>query len=715
MLRVAVAISLAFNLFVCTSADNGSSDDIRSLLELAVLDIQQSRPIDVVLLGRVVDLQLQIGDEENARLNFQLLATGYKDNQQKNDGPSSEFLQEIAHSHELDKFLSRVGFFEKALVEVGSVANWTKQIDSMKVTMISRAAREKRFDLAENLLRAFSTPPSLVDGITHDVQTDHPVVLAAKTLCFEYVRDERIDDAIRVAGSFPDFSIRQFLGSQMYRWLKFDDSVESDVDKLMHGASSEIESHWVRCKFDGAIKRKEADKAISLLGRLEELQVDRTAFYKSKIAKLLQMQGDSSRARQFLNETTSKVADIADVKRDLPVRKLAKQLGEAGEIDKVIEMCRDWKRDDVRSSYKRIQTRHVQPLYQIAIDFASKGRIEEAVSIAQEIRDDFWRADTINDIAKKQKSPTLTAWKQLSDHALSIATTINPVSERDIVLSRVIAARLNEQRLNFDEVVAETELIESKKRKAICIGKGMESRIRSGASPAQIRQAADIVLAGDTDSLASIMDGLQITRQLELASELALKIDPNLDSEYFPFGVYKSISEKWSWERQEEFILNAVESRRANLFMIALDSASEANVSKIRHSALSFYSDKMIDVDMFCKLLGGFIEEQEFDSLKILTKTSIQFDGQNDEEYLSTQLEKVCLKQAKSLGTSGLDSIESAVSTEWAQEAVMRSRVKHDIMNGKQLSALERIDKIPEPLIRARFRIVAADTMIQKL
>ena len=670
-------------------------DDAQSL-QLAVTEIRQSKTPDLDLLGRIVSLQMTLGHKANAKRNLEFLRSTQPDNG-KMDQPLGKFFTNLGYTQEIQNFESTIEFLNQNAVGHYYCARW------MKTTMISRAARSKHFALAEEILMSMN-PGFPISG-------NDPVFMAAEFLVFPLYDNNKVDDAFRIISLFPDSRTRRSLGRSLATRAKNDPKIIEQVDKLLAGAPVQAELPWCRYKLDVALKSDDADAAIALFERCQQLGDKQTDWLKRRVGALLKSQGDA-RASQYV-KTKKEVNDRLENRRfdnSLSNAAYGLQLYREGKLEKVIQDYGKLKREEVVPQSARLQTSRVQPLCSIAVKIASESRIEEALSVVEAIEDKYWRASTLLAVGITLDRNNDEGLNRLSKEALKIAQTIE--YERERIIGSIVAARLDSNKVPFDEALEDLKLLKSDAQRAEWLGDHMEWRIRGRATPPElINRAVDIIVAGDPRQLYNVIDILMYDGQVELAaSSLAkLNLDSEVEPDNYPFMVFRELVQIADWSRQWDFISKSPKSVRGRLFLIALKNPKfkESDLPVVYLAALKHLKETKIDIDLYGEVLDTCFKLGDFKALGQLTTDEV-LTLESNQEYISEQLKNLAVEYATSKGKENLDTIEKHLQSSWSRKALLRAKIQtFAVLQTDNKLSNSLIDAVSQPEFRAELRYLS--------
>lgn len=253
--KIRLVIALQLMLWVPSQLPASNFDD-REALALAATEIRESKSPDLDLLGKVIGLQLSLGDHRDAKRNFDFLRANHPDDG-KSTGPLHGFFINAAYTQNIDEFKSTIKFLDENSVGGSIHARW------MKITMISRAARNKQFELAREIL--VSMLPEF------PVHPEDPIYMGAEFLIMPLYTSGKVKEALEVISLFSDFSGRENLGEYLSNVSKHESKVVKGIDALLVGASPGVEIHWCQHKFKAAISADDPEAAIEMYNRCQKL------------------------------------------------------------------------------------------------------------------------------------------------------------------------------------------------------------------------------------------------------------------------------------------------------------------------------------------------------------------------------------------------------------------------------------------------------------
>ncbi len=677
-------------------------DDAQTL-QLAVTEIQQSKTPDLDLLGRIIGLQMTLGHKANAKQNLEFLRSKQPDNG-KMDQPLGKFFNNLGYMQEIKDFESTIEFLNQNAVGHYYCARW------MKTTMISRAARSERFALAEEILMSMN-PGFSVSG-------NDPVFMAAEFLVFPLYDNNKVDDALRIISLFPDSRTRRTLGRSLAIRAKNDAKIIEKVDKILVGAPVQAELPWCRYKLDVALKADDADAAIALFERCQQLGDKQTDWLKGRVGTLLKSLGDA-RASQYVR-TKKEANDRLESRRFDSSPSNATyglQLYKEGKLEKVIQDYGKLNRNEVLPQSARLKTSHVQPLYSIAVKIAAENRIEEALSVVEVIEDKFYRASTLLAVGITLGKKNDKDLNRLSKRALEIAQTIEPEIERERIIESIVATRLDSNKVPFDEALEDLKLLKSDAQRAEWLGDHMEWRIRGGGTPPEmIDRAVDIIVAGDPNQLYNVIDILMFEGQVELAASSLTKLKPDseLEADNYPFMVFREFVKVTDWPRQWDFISKSPKSVRGTLFLIALRNPKlkDADLPVVYLAALKHLKENKIDIDLYREVLDGCFKLEDFKALGQLTTDDVLTHdihaAESNQEYVSERLKTLTVEYATSKGKENLDTIEKHLQSSWSRKSLLRAKIQtFAVLQTDDKLSRSLIDAVPQPEFRAELRYLS--------
>ena len=180
--------------------------------------------VNTELLASICALQFEMGDLWNAHHTFKHLMNETDDGGGY-DGPLSKLTHRLKSATQPEDFDSVIKFFRDEGLGVAPDRSSTDHFDSMVVRMIARAAKAKKYGIAERLLSELSVPPS---GAIGNSKRD-PAIEAALWINVSLIRDDNnIDEALRIAALYKN-AARAHVCISIFELAKFEPDVEVPV------------------------------------------------------------------------------------------------------------------------------------------------------------------------------------------------------------------------------------------------------------------------------------------------------------------------------------------------------------------------------------------------------------------------------------------------------------------------------------------------------
>ena len=707
----------------------------KDILVQAVSDLNAAKQLDLRLMGRIMDLQLKIGDRGNAFVTYQLYSSRLPPGGGGFGRPGLyEFTQSLIKTREPVEFKSLIEFVESTekelakkttTVEVVGVDGTrevplraTKWIDQMKVNMVAIAASKQQFKLAEEILDSMSVP--VISASPADITIGkNETIEAGKQLAYYLVTNEKVSDALRVASRFENLVARAEIGVAIYKHSKHNENVKTQIDQLLAKTDSSAASLWVREKLNAAIKNKDADTAAELLAQLKAAGVN-TDYLASKVGKLLLANGETELANELLalTQKTIKSKPVSPRTRLTAERQLAKQYVAMGDIDKVIEICGHWTVDIEKSVHRRRMTRQVQPLSRLALEYAKKGKMEDAERATNAIADDFWRADTLAEIARLISRKNKETGSKKYDEVLKLAKEITDDALRNHVVGKVVMSRINDE-MSFEELLEQLDLIEDKGKKANILGESLEFRIKKGMPMEQIQEAIKIIVDGDSMGLSHVVDALVARKEFEAAGEAVLQIKLEPEFEFILHKLMTKVVKQWDVQQQLKFVSKATESEQANLLKIVLDNAPEDSKQVVRDAALDNLTNHSFCQPLYEDLMRHYVKTEDLESMSVLVEAPLDRNqyvaASVFQDSIKKRLVEICHHRIKESGQQSVLLFEKNLKPDWAREAISYSQIKAHIDSGQFKLAVERASAVKDPGQRARMRYLIASQIFDAM
>ena len=370
----------------------------------------------------------------------------------------------------------------------------------------------------------------------------------------------------------------------------------------------------------------------------------------------------------------------------------------------------------VKASRRRF-TSGVQPLHGVAMKLVKDGDVAEPRRIAKKIQDEFWQADTLADIARFVARKDKEKSKAIYREALEVAKRIGDSSDRNRVNAKVISNRIS-SKSNFEDLMAELELLDDPRAKSSVLSSEMEMRIRKGLPMEQIEDAIEIIAAGDTMNLTYVVDGLVEKKEWDLAAETMLRIQLEPEFEFLLHNFFKGYAKQHSVDVQLDFVSDAVKSEQANLMNIALEQADEKDRPRFREAALTTLVNVSFCEPLYYKLLEHYFEVENFKNVGQLVNITpdrySHFPVEYIQKEIARRLASQCEKRAEKTGQANFKEIQKWVRPAFAQAAIAKAEINSHLSKGNLQEALKRIDQINVPNARAKLRYNMAKVLIRK-
>ena len=700
---------------------DGSENDAKTQLAIAATETVSDLPVDTNLLAEICALQLRIADTEGAKTTLLHLMKNSRDGGGYG-GPLAKLAGLVNKQSDPKQFDSLISFFKVLGVGVEPGKSSTTQIDLMIVNMIASAASNKEYEIARSLLSRLSEPPSQFTGVSGE----HPTIRAAVWINIPLVRDDRnVSEALRIASLFQTDLARTLVCNDIYELALYTPEVEKQIDEFLDGVDAAAEIEWCRTRLNVALgnksagwdkdrdKRADGAKAAKMLRRMVELGMQEKAYLYPLVAEQLQKEGKTEEALEFLDQGDQADVQVRDDKPAFTTKLLSRQFGEAGELDKAIELSAHWNRNDVKFRSYRLQTYQSQPLFHVAEKLAKAGRLEDATRVAMSIKDNYWRTDTINEIGRRYKIKDREIWLEYARRATKEAAKIEPLEDRQWVLRKIVSPQVEYLDFTFEEVL---EMIEplSDRGKSSVLGSKMEFLLDETMPLDQVQKAISIIEKGDTMDLHMTADKLLERGDEDLAVETILKINLEYDFEFYLHDFFEKVRGHWSMEEKLDFISRAQKSERPELMHTVFTEASEEERKAIGPIALEILSKSnsglTFHMQLMSVLFDDFAGNQRFELLAKLM--DIPLHERFQVRDMANQIDKTTATLIESGNDESLQLFEAALKPAWCRAAIERAKVKADISTGDFSSAIRKIDAFSQAKERAGLRCLLAEKLI---
>ena len=676
----------------------------KELLTKATNEAMSTARVDTGLLASICAIQFEMGDLWNAHHTFKHLMNETDDGGGYT-GPLSKLTQRLKSATQPEDFDSVIKFFRDEGLGVAPDRSSTEHFDSMVVSMIARAAAAKKYAIAERLLSDLSVQPSSAIGSSKR----EPAIEAALWINISLIKkDNNIDEALRIATLYKN-AARALVCISIFELSKFDPDVEVRINELLKDVDTNAETKWVQSRLVVALnKKKDGTKAAEMLRRLNELETART-YLHSSVAKLLRSEGKNKEARAIL-EAGELNSETPPATPSFPMKTLSREFGELGDLDRAIKLSGSWSRHDAENR-NGLQS-YQQPLHRIAVNLAKKGRLEDATRVAMAIEDNYWRADTLHAIGSLFSYKKKKLWLEFSSLARAEAEKITTVRDKQIILTRIIARRATYLDLTFEQVIEEIKPLSTLDKSSILAGK-MEYLI-DDLPIEKVKQAIAIIEDGDTINLETTAYKLLKRGETDLARETILKIELQNDREPYLHSFFAEARKNWNLEEQLDFISKAHSSERPALLLTVFKSGDERVRAAVAPVALeSLQASKsglLFNMDLMNQLFDEFTKKKQLKMLGELMK--IDLDESYQVQEMSKRIEKFTIAFIKESGRKEFIPISNTLTENWCQAAIAKALIETDLGLGKIESALDQVEKFPEPIKRAKLRILVAKHLI---
>ena len=281
---------------VAANMHHGSDDppSVKDLLAKAVDDIEASSGSDRHLLASIMDLQLRLGETQDAKRTFQRFM-------QSPAGPHYFSLRDLGHMviarREPEDFQSILDFFNQHRVVSPLSENQASELEEMKINMIARAAKQQKLDIAFRVLDQMAVRPEAITSENEKVLQGHDTITAAKYFIYALLEQNKTEELHRLIKRFPNSLARARVVRIYYESCNSELYTEKEIDKLMVGADPVGESMWVRTKLKPALKREDAAKAFEVVERLRQLNAVPYEYLVGDVVQLLRKKGGSEKGR----------------------------------------------------------------------------------------------------------------------------------------------------------------------------------------------------------------------------------------------------------------------------------------------------------------------------------------------------------------------------------------------------------------------------------
>ena len=738
-LRWAALLKFFLAPFLLLIGSVSSADDVKEAkkhLQQAVSDLEASEQTDLQLFGDIIDLQLKVGDQKNALAALKIyLAKSPGDGGGPGRPGLYKFTQDLVASREPEEFEAILELFGKVkpelaqktrtfeVVGVGTsrkvqsgAVDW---VDWMKVNMVAKAAAKERFKLADKIFGLLSVAPESANPADRGMLGGNVTVEGAKIWSLYLVKNDQADDALKLAKRFSNLDARADVCVAIFQYSKFSEAIEKEIDKALRGASTNSEVRWLNEKLKIRIEKKDAKTAGEILVRLKELNAN-TAYVGPKVVKLLFEKGDKELAAKLLDETEQEnLAKPIDLRTNMAAeRRIAEQYAAKGDIEKVIEICGHWTVDIIRPRHRRRMTSAMQPLYGVAKKLAKDGEVDEALRVADAIKDEFWRADTLVMIASTVARTDKDQGQKIYSKAMAVAKTISDVSDRNHIFAKVAGRRITTQ-TTFDELLAELKIIDDPQHKASLLASEMELQIRKGLTPEKIEKGIEIVLTGgDTMQLQHIVSGLVQIKEFDLAAETIVKIELEYEFEFILYNFMKGLVKVWDLDKQLEFVESAQKAEQANLLAIIWKAAEERDRSRLGKIGIENLQSVSFSENLHTQLLDYYFESEDYENVAKLMEVPLDRNEYVPEDVyqksIRQRLAKHCQKRVAEQGADSLGELEKRIKPGWAREGVLAVQVKARANDSDSSNVLQRITAEPNALLRAKMRFELARGLVEK-
>ena len=674
-----------------------TGDDIaeaQALLRSTAQTIRSQQPCDVKLLGQAIELQLRSNDHAAARDNGKFLVANSADfgNTQ---GQFHNFCLSLEQKAAPKVFLQRLRFLDEIGAGGSAHSTW------LRVSMVSHAAREGKFEIAEAILKSMGIPQEFTIR-------DAPVFMAARMLLIELCRKDKLDDAIRIVKLFPEPHARGFLGEKLLGFTKFDPKVESSLDSLITGQSADAEITWCRFRVSESLKRKNVDKAIQLVKRMEALGETRLVYQKSRIAKLLKQRG--APVEEQYAKATEKLPD-SDPNSQSKLgydRERILELSRTGDIEQAIKSCGHWSRADVTPSNLRLQTNRNQPLCQVALELAAQGEAQQASMVANTIEDRYWQASTMLALANQSRRAKgdFKYTKELTDQAMTLAQLIEP-PDRDEMVRQLITFLIEDPRIPFTTIREQIKHI-SGELQAKILGLEYEYRINENTDEQEIRFVVGVIVEHSPDELYSIVDKLLYVGRLDLAVESIQRLSTGYSGEMYNTRVFQEYVKQSTIAEQLDFIAKSPSAVHSDLFFIGIKNSTDDVRPLIKAAIADDKNGTRLPRHLHVALIRRSFELEDL----ALTKELMNLDvPKRDVEFLESSV-RTFLLQSNSRSEL-IQQLEQEVQTGWARNALLKARVVASIRAGKSKVAINQIRPITDWRLKAELQLLAAQELIE--
>jgi len=705
--------SLIVALSILIGADN--PHDGNELLVEAVDLIRQSAQADGRLLLDIVALQIRSGETESARTSLALFIQ--KSKTRTAGMPTMVVLTNYLESRNLDSsqlelVLSIIG--KVSLDDILLSTDQISGIDNLKMKVVERLADEKRFEDAEKMFATMSLSPTEIPGRDEEIEyADRILLYAANHLAEAYIDSGDNNRGLEVISRFPTPVARSIAASTIggYALKK---GISSDLIETHLGEpSEEVQLAWNQTKLKVAVlgSNKNIALALDALHHIHRIQGQPNALCSAKVAMLLREAGRDTEARRILIDAFAGCDREPDTYRGYHgLNLLAIQLHEIGETEKAVSLCAHWDRNVI----KRRPTGTVKdhPLHHIAIELAERN-IGDALSIAEQIQDDYWRVSTYRDVADVGNRDHELLRHELVDLALADARHVVQADERDSLVARLIGRKAELIDADFDQLMDLQMSIESFRNRARMLAPQIrrlivEKRVDSN----QIGLAIEFIEMHHVSSLQDVVDGLVNQGNWELAAETILKIDSKLKSSWNMSRLQRfleQLAEARGFERAVSLIDQLPSRVRNTAILRMLPTVNGSQRRELVRRALSSLPDQDLNPRLYKHLFQHLIHESDWESLSRLTQVS--FSRSEDSRVVQSEFESQILAAIVDRGGDSIDRLQASIQSDWAGDAIVYARIKAELESGDIDSAMKQIRKLEDPHVRAELTFAAASKL----
>ena len=672
--------------------------DGKELLRESVQIMQRSDRIDATLLLDISAEQVKCGDKKNARASLKLFL---EETRIRIAGrPSAmSLLIRLAKADELASVTPTVVDIVDELSIVQELSPGQRiGLAYLNKRSISVLADQGRLAEADHQFLRFQRW-SL--GI-NERRTESQLVESATKIASTHIRDGKVDAGLAYITKFDDPMLRA-RAAALIGSVALDYRVNLERIEESFSLPDSSVSLWHKAKIEFAVAKggSHVDVGLQALKELERVSDIKDLATYAAIGEMLRRANRVETARELLLQCANSIDESEEDERNVHgFRKLVEQLDLIGEKETATRLAALLKRQDIQKNPTGSLRDH--PLYSIAIGL-SRTDVDQALEIADQIDDTYWRVLTYCAIANVLDAEEQTLKTELLQYSIELVATIDNMSEKDSAIARIVRGQVETGQLGFRGAMELLKVIETPKKRARILAPLVQHLMSiEQISEAEIEEAIGSIEASSRSHLQYIVDGYRLRKEWSKAADTILRIDLNSNWNRDRLGKFVSpFFQSRGFEESLKFF-KKLDPMVLDVAVLQLLPQLDANQKdRVFRQVVDSLPAKGSRIEMHLELGRHFMELEDWPSVKKVCDSGFRRDA--TETRFKNEFQRLVESRIKSSGQSSVDELERIVDSELAAKPIKFARIQADMNSGDFEAALERIQKLTDDLERARW------------